>query len=74
MDAGDAPLYALNDNAVFEGDLLNLFLHHTLHVIALHDRAQAVGLENVMYARDPVYFLEDPAGEDHLSFLSRHIR
>ena len=74
MDAGDAPLYALNDNTDSDGDLLDLFLHHTLHVIALHDRAQAVGLENVMYARDPVYSLADPSGEDHISFLTRHIR
>jgi hypothetical protein len=74
MDAGDAPIYAMNDNAVFKGDWLNLFLHHTLHVIALHDRAQEVGLENVMYARDPVYFLEDPSGEDRVSFLIRHFR
>jgi hypothetical protein len=74
MDAGDAPVYAYNDNALFEGDLLNLFLHHTLHVLALHEKAQDVGLENVMYALDPVFNLEDPSGEEHVSFLIRHIR
>lgn len=74
MDAGDAPIYAYNDNAFFANDLLNLFLHHTLHVLALHEKAQEVGLENVMYALDPVYNLEDPSGERHVSFLLRHIR
>lgn len=74
MDAGDAPIYAFNDNSFFADDLLNLFLHHTLHVIALHDRAQVVGLENVMYAVDPQFSLEDPSGEDHISFLIRHIQ
>jgi len=81
MDAGDAPIYAFNDNTVFAGsgsfeDLVALFLHHTLHVLALHDRAQQVGLENVMYAidPDPDYALEDPSGEGHVSFLIRHLR
>lgn len=74
MDASDAPIYAWNDNALFEDDLLNLFLHHTLHILALHDRAQEVGLENVMYALDPVFALEDPSGEGHVSFLKRHIQ
>lgn len=79
MDASDAPIYAYNDNALFEGSdefasLINLFLHHTLHVLALHDRAQEVGLENVMYAIDPEYGLEDPSGEKHVSFLMRHIQ
>lgn len=74
MDASDAPLYAFNDNAPFEGDLLNLFLHHTLHVLALQEKAREVGLENVMYAIDPVYSYEDPSGERHVSFLMRHIR
>ena len=79
MDASDAPIWAFNDSNLFTGDaefasLINLFLHHALHVIALHDRAQAVGLENVMSVVDPLFVLEDPSGEDHISFLIRHIK
>jgi para-nitrobenzyl esterase len=79
MDASDAPVWALNDTSLFTGDAefagtVNLFLHHSLHVIALDDRAQVVGLENVMYAIDPLYSLEDPSGEDRVSFLIRHIQ
>ena len=74
MDAGDAPIYAYNDSNIFQGDLLNLFLHHALHVIAIHERAQEVGLENVMYAIDPQFPLEDPSGEGYISFLKRHIQ
>jgi para-nitrobenzyl esterase len=74
MDAGDAPIYAYNDSTIFKDSLLNLFLHHALHVIALHDKAQEVGLENVMYAIDPQFPLADPSGEDHVSFLKRHIQ
>jgi para-nitrobenzyl esterase len=73
MDAGDAPIYAYNDSSIFDG-FLNIFLHHELHVIALFDKAQEVGLENVMYAVDPDFFLEDPSGEEHISFLKRHIQ
>ena len=79
MDASDAPIWAFNDSTLFTGDaefasLTNLFLHHALHVIALHDRAQAVGLENVMSVVDPLFVLKDPPGEDHISFLIRHIK
>jgi hypothetical protein len=73
MDAGDAPIYAYNDLTNFD-DLVSQFLHHTLHVLALHDRAQEVGLHNVMYAIDPVHALADPSGERHVSFLMRHLR
>lgn len=76
MDAGDAPIYAYNDSNLFAGNLVNLFLHHALHVLALYDKAQEVGLENVMYAIDPEpeYSLTDPSGENHISFLKRHIQ
>jgi para-nitrobenzyl esterase len=76
MDASDAPIYAYNDSNIFAGNLVNLFLHHALHVIALSDRAQEVGLENVMYAvdSDPRFSLTDPSGEDHVTFLKRHIQ
>ena len=74
MDSGDAPLYVLNDNAPFRDDLVNLFLHHTLHAIALKEQATAVGLEHVIYAIDPVFSVDDPSGEEHVSFLIRHLR
>jgi len=81
MDAGDAPIYARNYSSDPGGNdpldplvLLDSFLHHALHVIALFDRAQEVGLENVMYAIDPKFPLTDPSGEDHISFLKRHIQ
>ena len=73
MDAGDAPIYAFNINAPFLDDLVNLFLHHTLHALALQQQAEAVGLENVIYAIDPVYGIEDPSGEGRISFLMRHL-
>ena len=74
MDAGDAPLYAFNDNEPFKDDLVNLFLHHTLHALALKERAVEVGLEHVIYAIDPVYAVDDPSGEGHVSFLIRQLR
>ncbi len=74
MDSGDAPLYAFNDNEPFKDDLVNLFLHHTLHALTLKDQAVAVGLEHVIYALDPVFGVDDPSGEGHVSFLIRHLR
>lgn len=73
MDASDAPIFARNFDTGF-GDLLNLFLHHGLHALAVRDRADEVGLHNVTYVDDPVYGLEDPSGETLNSFLLRHIR
>lgn len=72
MDAGDAPIHVFNDTTQFS-DPIGLFLHHSLHAIALYERAQEVGLHNVVYAVDPVYALEDPSGEGHVSFLMRHV-
>ncbi|TXS92281.1 hypothetical protein [Parahaliea aestuarii] len=73
MDAGDAPIYVHNYETSPD-DLLNLFLHHGLHAIAVHDRAVEVGLESVGYSEQPGFILQDPSGEDHVSFLMRHIR
>ncbi|MBN7797064.1 hypothetical protein [Parahaliea mediterranea] len=73
MDAGDAPIYVHN-YAVSPDDLLNLFLHHGLHALAVHERAMAVGLESVAYVEEPAFALEDPSGEGLVSFLTRHIR
>jgi len=73
MDAGDAPVFVHNFDTGF-GDLLNMFLHHGLHAIAVQDRANEVGLHSVVYVDDPVYNIQDPSGEDLASFLLRHIR
>jgi len=72
MDAGDAPVYVHNFDTGFD-DLLNLFLHHGLHALAVKARADEVGLHSVAYVEDPVYALEDPSGEGLTSFLTRHI-
>jgi para-nitrobenzyl esterase len=79
MDAGDAPIFASTDTSSADGsfelgDIFFVFLHHSSHVLALHERAQEVGLENVMYAGDAGFLLEDPSGEGLVSFLTRHIQ
>jgi len=73
MDAGDTPIYVQNFQVGFD-DLLNVFLHHGLHALAVKARADEVGLHSVAYSEDPDYLLEDPSGEDLVSFLLRHIR
>lgn len=72
MDASDAPIFVHNFDTGFD-DLLNLFLHHGLHAIAVKNRADEVGLHSVAYVDDPDYDLQDPSGEDLASFLLRHI-
>ena len=73
MDAGDAPIYVHN-YVVSMDDLLNVFLHHGLHALAVKARADEVGLHSVAYSEDPDYYLEDPSGEGLVSFLTRHLR
>lgn len=73
MDAGDAPIFVYNYETGF-GDLLNMFLHHGLHALAVKERADEVGLHNVAYSDDPEYNFQDPSGEELTSFLLRHIR
>jgi len=72
MDSSDAPIYVENYETGLD-NLLNLFLHHGLHALAIKARADEVGLESVGYVRDPAYPLEDPSGESMTSFLLRHI-
>lgn len=72
MDAGDAPIYVHNFQTSVT-NLLDLFLHHGLHAIAVKDRADEVGLHSVAYSEDAAYGLEDPSGEDLVSFFLRHI-
>lgn len=72
MDSSDAPVFVHNFDTGFD-DLLNLFLHHGLHALAVRDRADEVGLHNIAYVDDPDYDLQDPSGEDLASFILRHI-
>jgi para-nitrobenzyl esterase len=73
MDAGDAPIFVHNFETGLN-DLLNLFLHHGLHALAVKERADEVGLSSVAYSGDPEFELVDPSGEEVTSFLLRHIR
>jgi hypothetical protein len=73
MDSGDAPVYVQNYETGFD-NLLNMFLHHGLHALAVKERADAVGLESVAYSEEPAYPLTDPSGEGLTSFLLRHIQ
>ena len=73
MDAADAPLYVENVTPSPQ-NLVDLLFHHGLHGRALAEQADAVGLSSVVYVTDPFFTIQDPSGEDHVSFLSRHIR
>ena len=73
MDSGDAPVYTENFEVSFD-DLLNVLLHHALHALEIKERADEVGLASVAYSSDPAWPLEDPSGENLVSFLTRHIR
>lgn len=73
MDASDAPIFVRNDETGFN-DLLNMFLHHGLHALAVKERADEVGLHNVAYSDDPEFNFQDPSAEKIESFLLRHIR
>ncbi|MDG2305231.1 MAG: alpha/beta hydrolase fold domain-containing protein [Candidatus Binatia bacterium] len=73
MDAQDAPIYVHNYN-VGLSNLLNAFLHHPLHAMAVEDRADEVGLEVVAYAEAPAPFnREDLSGETLPEFFRRHL-
>ena len=71
MDAEDAPLFVRNYATGFE-DLLNVFLHTGLHALAVMDRADAVGLENVTYV-EGTFAREDPSGLELVPFLLGHL-
>jgi para-nitrobenzyl esterase len=73
MDAGDAPVFVHNFETPF-ADLLNVFLHHGLHALAVKARADEVGLHNVTYSDDPEFNFQDPSAEQLSSFLLRHVR
>lgn len=72
MDSGDAPIYVSNVTPSPQ-NLVDLLFHHGLHARAVADQADAVGLHSVAYVTDPTFVIEDPSGEDLISFLTRHI-
>jgi para-nitrobenzyl esterase len=73
MDSGDAPIFVRNSTPS-PLDLVDFLFHHGLHGLALRDRAVEVGLANVVYVTDSAFSIEDPSGEDRISFMLRHIR
>ena len=68
MSPDDAPFWVQNtlENAGIPIDI-NELLHHTLHALALKERAEEVGLECQAYI--PPLDIADPAGDDVIKFL-----
>lgn len=74
MDADDPPFYAQNDLEPAGPNAppitVNLAFHHANHARVLAERADEVGLENVVYI--PGLMIADPSGDDSLAFALRH--
>jgi para-nitrobenzyl esterase len=74
MDADDPPFYAQNDLEPAGPNApplsVNLAFHHANHALVLADKADEIGLENVVYIKG--LMIEDPSGEDSLGFALRH--
>jgi hypothetical protein len=74
MDADDPPFYAQNDLEPAGPNAppltVNLAFHHANHALVLAERADEVGLENVVYIGG--LDIADPSGEDSLGFALRH--
>jgi hypothetical protein len=74
MDADDPPFYAQNDLEPAGPNAppitVNLAFHHANHARVLAERADEVGLENVVNI--PALMIADPSGEDSLAFALRH--
>ena len=74
MDAEDPPFYAQNDlepaGPTAPPLSVNLAFHHANHARELAERADEIGLENVVYIAG--LMVEDPSGEDPLAFALRH--
>ncbi len=74
MDAEDPPFYAPNDLEPAGPNApplsVNLAFHHANHARVLAERADEIGLENVVYI--PGLMIADPSGEDSLAFALRH--
>ncbi len=48
----------------------NLAFHHANHAKVLAEKADEIGLENVVYMKG--LMVEDPSGEDSVDFALRH--
>jgi hypothetical protein len=74
MDGNDPPFYAQNDLEPAGPNAppltVNLAFHHANHALVLADRADEIGLENVVYI--PGLMIADPSGEDSVGFAMRH--
>jgi para-nitrobenzyl esterase len=75
MDAEDPPFYAQNDLEPASGPgsaplSANLAFHHANHAKVLAEKADEIGLENVVYMKG--LMVEDPSGEDSVDFALRH--
>lgn len=72
MDANDAPLWIINSKRSALAPInIGELLHHPLHAKVLLDRAQAVGLENVVNI--PELGIASSSTEGLVDFLLRHL-
>lgn len=74
MDAGDPPFYAQNDlepaGPTAPPLSVNLAFHHANHALVLQEKADEIGLENVVYMKG--LMVAAPSGEDDIEFGLRH--
>jgi len=70
MDAGDPPFYAQNDlepaGPTAPPLSVDLAFHHANHALVLQEKADDLGLENVVYIKG--LMIADPSGEDDVEF------
>jgi len=72
MTADDPPVWIQNSNVGAGAPTSNnALLHHPYHARELRDRADATGIENVVYI--PPLGITDPSGEELGDFLLRHL-
>ncbi len=72
LSPGDSPFYMRNGDPDEPPEGVGPMAHHPRHARVLKERADAVGVEAVVYA--PGLGLEDPSGEDLVAFFVRHLR
>ena len=70
MDPDDPPFYAQNDLEPAGPQApplsVNLAFHHANHALVLQEKADEIGLENVVYMKG--LMVADPSGEDDVEF------
>jgi len=73
MDDGDAPIWVRNQNQETSTPTsIGSLYHHPLHAKAVKDRADEVGLQNVVYI--PKMDIADASGEELGAFLVRQLQ